>query len=127
MQLSKDLGTRHRAGIGISEVSDCLTIIVSEETGKVSIAREGKLIRNVDGDYLRSKLMEAQNKMSDTNRLKFWKEDEAMKEKLTRNIGVKILSVVIAAILWLVITNTNDLFAMRPLPMFRLILRMRIL
>ena len=73
MQLSKDLGTRHRAGIGISEVSDCLTIIVSEETGKVSIAREGKLIRNVDGDYLRSKLMEAQNKMSDTNRLKFWK------------------------------------------------------
>ena len=73
MQLSKDLGTRHRAGIGISEVSDCLTIIVSEETGKVSIAREGKLIRNVDGDYLRSKLMECQNKMSDTNRLKFWK------------------------------------------------------
>ena len=51
MQLSKDLGTRHRAGIGISEVSDCLTIIVSEETGKVSIAREGKLLRNVDGDY----------------------------------------------------------------------------
>jgi len=73
MQLSKDLGTRHRAGIGISEISDCLTIIVSEETGKVSIAREGKLIRNVDGDYLRAKLTEAQKKTSDTKRLKFWR------------------------------------------------------
>lgn len=73
MQLSKDLGTRHRAGIGISEISDCLTIIVSEETGKVSIAREGKLIRNVDGDYLRAKLIEAQKKTSDTKRIKFWR------------------------------------------------------
>ena len=73
MQLSKELGTRHRAGIGISEVSDCLTIIVSEQTGKVSIAREGKLIRNVDGDYLRAKLIEAQKKVNDTKRLKFWK------------------------------------------------------
>jgi diadenylate cyclase len=72
-QLSKDLGTRHRAGIGVSEVSDCLTIIVSEETGKVSIAREGKLIRNVDGDYLRAKLVAAQKKTVDTKRLKFWK------------------------------------------------------
>jgi len=72
-QLSKELGTRHRAGIGISEVSDCLTIIVSEQTGKVSIAREGKLIRNVDGDYLRAKMIEAQKKTPDTKRLRFWK------------------------------------------------------
>jgi diadenylate cyclase len=74
MQLSKDLGTRHRAGIGISEVSDSLTIVVSEETGKVSIAREGKLIRNVDGDYLRAKLIDAQKKKVDAKqRLKFWR------------------------------------------------------
>ena len=56
MVLSKDLGTRHRAGVGVSEVSDSLTIIVSEETGKVSIALGGELIRNVDGEYLKSKL-----------------------------------------------------------------------
>lgn len=73
MQLSKDLGTRHRAGIGISEVCDSLTIIVSEETGKVSIAKGGKLIRNVDGDYLRSKLEEAQKKSGEVNKLKIWK------------------------------------------------------
>ncbi len=72
-QLSKELGTRHRAGVGVSEISDCLTIIVSEETGKVSIAKEGKLIRNVDGDYLRAKLIVAQKKTVDTKRLKFWK------------------------------------------------------
>lgn len=74
IQLSKELGTRHRAGIGISEITDCLTIIVSEETGKVSIAREGKLIRNIDGDYLRAKLIDSQKKANDNKqRLKFWK------------------------------------------------------
>ena len=62
MRLSKDLGTRHRAAVGISEVSDSFTIIVSEETGKVSIARGGSLIYNVDGDFLRSKLRELQKK-----------------------------------------------------------------
>lgn len=73
MQLSKDLGTRHRAGIGISEVSDSLTIIVSEETGKVSIAKGGKLIRNVDGDYLRSKMIDAQKKTVEVKKLKLWR------------------------------------------------------
>lgn len=73
MQLSKDLGTRHRAGIGISEVTDSLTIIVSEETGKVSIAKGGKLIRNVDGDYLRSRLVNAQRKTMDVKKIKLWK------------------------------------------------------
>ena len=73
MQLSKELGTRHRAGIGISEVTDSLTIIVSEETGKVSIAKGGKLIRNVDGDYLRSKLADAQHKTNEVKKLKLWK------------------------------------------------------
>ncbi len=56
MELSKELGTRHRAAVGISEVSDSLTIVVSEETGKVSIAVRGVLYRNVDADFLRSKL-----------------------------------------------------------------------
>jgi len=50
--LSKDLGTRHRAGIGISEISDSLTLIVSEETGHVSIARAGKIYRDVSKERL---------------------------------------------------------------------------
>ena len=54
--LSKELGTRHRAGVGISEVTDSLTVIVSEETGKVSIAFEGELERNLNTDSLRDRL-----------------------------------------------------------------------
>lgn len=73
MYLSKDLGTRHRAGIGISEVSDSLTIIVSEETGKVSIALDGTLIRNVDADYLKKKLVILQNKVVEEKKIRLWK------------------------------------------------------
>lgn len=50
--LNKSLGTRHRAGIGVSEVSDCLTLIVSEETGGVSIARSGKIYRDITRERL---------------------------------------------------------------------------
>lgn len=75
MHLSKDLGTRHRAGVGVSEASDCFTIIVSEETGKVSIATNGILIRNVDQDYLRNKLNTVQNKNKheDEKKIKLWR------------------------------------------------------
>lgn len=52
MELSKQLGTRHRAGVGISEATDSLTIIVSEETGQVSVARGGELSRGLNSKQL---------------------------------------------------------------------------
>lgn len=73
MAINKELGTRHRAGIGISEVSDSLTIIVSEETGKVSLAIGGELIRNVDGDNVKNKLSYIQKRSIDVKRFKLWK------------------------------------------------------
>ena len=60
--LSKELGTRHRAGVGISEVTDALVIIVSEETGKVSVAQNGELFRCLDVIELRRKLEKVQDK-----------------------------------------------------------------
>jgi len=55
--IAKELGTRHRAGIGISKESDSIAIIVSEETGKVSVAKDGTLIADVREDVLKKILI----------------------------------------------------------------------
>ena len=73
MEISKELGTRHRAGVGISEVTDALTVIVSEETGHVSVTYEGKLYRNLDANSLREKLQLIQNKEVDEKKHRLWK------------------------------------------------------
>ena len=58
LNISKRLGTRHRAALGISEQTDCIAIILSEETGRISIASGGKLIYNVSLDELKVRLLE---------------------------------------------------------------------
>ena len=73
LTLSKDLGTRHRAAVGISEVSDSMTIAVSEETGRVSIAIGGELYRNVDADFLKNKLTYLQKREADVTVLELVK------------------------------------------------------
>lgn len=85
MNISKDLGTRHRAALGISEVTDTMTLVVSEETGKVSIAIAGELYRDVDPDYLRSKLTFLQKKTIDVKRFKIWKKGVSKNEKSERS------------------------------------------
>jgi len=76
LHLSKELGTRHRAAVGVSEVNDSMTIIVSEETGKVSVAEQGRLERDVTPERLKERLMANQKLFVDTGRL----------EKLKRRI-----------------------------------------
>ena len=55
-EISKEMGTRHRAALGVSENSDAVVVVVSEETGLISIAQGGNIIRGVDRDYLQSVL-----------------------------------------------------------------------
>ena len=71
--LNKALGTRHRAGVGISEVTASMTIIVSEETGKVSVAVGGELIHDIDADSLRNKLEYLRRRTIDVKSFKIWR------------------------------------------------------
>ena len=74
MELSKELGTRHRAGAGVSEATDAFVIIVSEETGKVSVAHNGELVRNVDAEDLHNKLELLKiGNLDSGKRIKIWK------------------------------------------------------
>lgn len=73
MSLSKDMGTRHRAAVGISEVSDSLTIVVSEENGKVSVALRGQIYRDVDANFLKEKLQYMQKRNQEATRMEMLK------------------------------------------------------
>ena len=73
MMLSKELGTRHRAGVGISEVTDSLTVIVSEETGGISVAYKGELKRNITVYELKEQLVMLQNKTVPQKKFRIWK------------------------------------------------------
>ena len=76
MQISKELGTRHRAALGMSEVSDALIIVVSEETGQVSVAMGGQLARGISAEYLATRLSQIQYRTSDVKKFSLWKGRE---------------------------------------------------
>ncbi|MBR5267728.1 MAG: diadenylate cyclase CdaA [Lachnospiraceae bacterium] len=73
LSISKDLGTRHRAALGISESTDSMTVVVSEETGRVSLAQGGELKRISDPEVLRAALTVENGEEVTTGRFKIWK------------------------------------------------------
>ncbi|WP_080831946.1 diadenylate cyclase CdaA [Cohnella massiliensis] len=78
--ISKELGTRHRAGIGISEVGDAISVIVSEETGQVSLAINGQVVRDIKEESLISKLFDELRPRAGGSekrrKLAFWRRKE---------------------------------------------------
>lgn len=83
--VSKQLGTRHRAALGISEVSDSFTIVVSEETGRVSYAFGGKLVTAVAASELREQLHRIQKDKTEekkTTKFRIWKGRDADEKKV---------------------------------------------
>jgi len=74
--LSKELGTRHRAAVGISENTDSMTVIVSEETGKVSVAYGGEIYRALEVSELRKKLEIVQDKRLQESKFSFFKRSK---------------------------------------------------
>ena len=80
MSISKDLGTRHRAALGISEITDSFTIIVSEETGRVTVANRGQLTRMSDAESLRVALL-ALMETEENKRIRNWWRGKLKKEK----------------------------------------------
>lgn len=87
LTLSKDLGTRHRAAVGVSEVSDSLTIVVSEETGKISLASKGLIYHDVDADFMREKLRCLQSHNHQTTRWERFKRRFKNDKKNSENLG----------------------------------------
>ena len=66
-QLSRELGSRHRAAIGLTEENDAIALVVSEETGKISLALEGRIERGLGADLLRARLTELITERRPTN------------------------------------------------------------
>ena len=84
MTLSKELGTRHRAAVGISEVSDAMTVVVSEETGAISITQYSEIKRHVSAEVLREQLQTLQNKTTEGKRFRLWKGREKDEVKVNK-------------------------------------------
>lgn len=81
LKISKRLGTRHRAALGISEVSDCIAIIASEETGRLSLAIDGELYYNLTLDEVKLRLLEELRPKKEV----FVEDEEVKDEKDSEN------------------------------------------
>lgn len=101
-EIQKSLGTRHRAGIGISETTDALVVIVSEETGEISFCDNGKINHGISPEMLKKKLQAIGNKPT--------VEQEKSKHSIvsTNKISTKVIVAIVSIMLWVSITNSQD-------------------
>lgn len=98
---SAGLGTRHRSALGMSECSDSLVLIVSEERGQVSIARHGELCRNLTRDELSRTLSNHLTAVAEESRPQLW-------SRLSSHPRTKLMSVLIAFVAWISVASDRD-------------------
>lgn len=101
-EINKHLGTRHRAAIGLSELSDSVVIVVSEETGNISVAINGKISENVGSSGLYDILKEYQIKKVPTVNLK------KTKNNMFNNLQLKFIALFFGIVLWVSLMNYTD-------------------
>ena len=99
--INKNYGTRHRAALGISETTDAIVVVVSEETGHISIAEKGKIKSHLKEDDLRKRLTAFKESTDITI-------TPSLKTLFTKNISKKVISLVLGFIIWVTLINISD-------------------
>ena len=102
--ISKELGTRHRAAIGMTEVSDAVVVVVSEETGQISLSINGQVVRDIKEESLISKLFEELRPKHPHEEETILEKERAPVDRWLNNVNVvRVVAVLIGILLWLVI------------------------
>ena len=104
-KLSKELGSRHRAAIGLTEENDAVAIVVSEETGSISIVVDGQIERGLDGDRLRARLRSLVLQRHDAGDARGTVHMTLTAIWPFRHLGLKLLSLGLAVMLWMVVSG----------------------
>ena len=107
-KISKHMGTRHRAAIGLSEVTDCIVLVVSEETGKVSLVVNGEIQYNLTKEKLTELLYKYQSKeeIIETKKLG---EKVTLKSFLKKeNLSIRLVSVLVGIFGWVLLMNVAN-------------------
>lgn len=100
-KISKKLGTRHRAALGISEVTDALVVVVSEETGSIAVAKDGKIKTRLSEDALKAELIEYQQETAIITK-------PTAKDFITKNYKLKLMSALLGMVCWIALINTSN-------------------